>query len=41
MVMSTYSANAYPLLSPVAESFTRLKARSCPNDIRSSFTCFT
>lgn len=38
IVMSMYSAKAYPLLSPKAVSLTRLKARSCPNDMSSSFT---
>lgn len=38
MVMSMYSANAYPLLRPVAESLTRLKALNCPNDMSNSFT---
>lgn len=35
---STYSQKAYPLDSPVALSFTRLKAFRGPNDVNSSFT---
>ena len=36
---STYSQNAYPFDRPVALSFTRLKARNSPNELKSSFTC--
>ena len=38
METSTYSQKAYPFDRPVAESFTKLKALSWPNDVRSSLT---
>lgn len=38
MLRSTYSQKAYPLLSPVAASLTRLNARSFPKDNNSSLT---
>ena len=37
-ITSTYSQNAYPLESPVALSFTKLKAFNGPKDVKSSFT---
>lgn len=39
IVYSTYSANAYPLLKPVAASLTKLNAFNCPKDNSSSLTC--